>query len=122
MGLSSEHFSEAELSCKCGCGLNNIKPELLDALEDLRRRYGRKMRVNSASRCWDHNYKVKGHIRSAHMTGEAVDIHVPHDIDRHTMLSIILRLNLFSGIGIAKTFIHLDVKKRVHSRPVVFTY
>jgi hypothetical protein len=36
MGDLSAHFSRSEFACKCGCGFDDVKPDLIEALEALR--------------------------------------------------------------------------------------
>ena len=35
MGDLSEHFSRSEVTCKCGCGFNNVSPDLIHFLENM---------------------------------------------------------------------------------------
>jgi uncharacterized protein YcbK (DUF882 family) len=120
---SSKHFSEKELRCKCGCGDNLTKPELLEALERLRAAYGKPLKVNSGYRCRTYNdVIVKGHPNSAHKKGLAVDIAVANSVDRYRLLWHVMRLNEFQGVGVAEGFIHLDIKERFSKVQVLFTY
>ena len=115
----SKHFSDDELKCKC-CGVNKVKPRLLSYLEKLRKTYGKPIKVTSGYRCPNHNFEVGGTLKSAHMDGEAVDIFIPDSVERYKLLWSILGQDNFTGVGIGKTFIHLDIKKRFNK--VVFTY
>jgi uncharacterized protein YcbK (DUF882 family) len=118
----SKHFSDEELQCRCGCGKNKVKPELLEALELLRATYNKPMKVNSGYRCRAHNDRIGGHHNSAHCDGLAVDIAVPNSVVRHQLLWSIMRSGEFDGVGISHTFIHLDMKPRSGNVQVVFTY
>ena len=65
--------------------------------------------INSGNRCLEENERIGGYPDSAHITGEAADIKIrgikPIDIG--------LAAEKIGGlrIGIAKTYVHLDVKK-----------
>lgn len=106
---TSEHFSNQELSCPC-CGLNNVKPELLEKLERVRAFYGKPIIIGSASRCEDHNRRVGGVPGSAHLTGEAVDIRCHFGTDRFDLIRLFQSFG-FNRIGISfdGDFIHIDI-------------
>lgn len=72
------HFKIAELVCKhCGEGAGFIAPALMAALERVRVRYGKPMRVTSGYRCAYHNAEIGGAKYSAHKEGKAADIADP---------------------------------------------
>ena len=71
----SEHFTEAELACKCGCGLCNVAPELLTLLEKIRALLGTPVYISSGCRCEAHNEAVGGVSGSKHVAGQAADIY-----------------------------------------------
>jgi len=77
----------------------------LDALQSLRASLGRPLIINSAHRCRLWNAAVGGAPRSMHKS-IAVDISLSGH-DRFSMLAAAEALG-FTGIGLAKTFIHLD--------------
>jgi uncharacterized protein YcbK (DUF882 family) len=74
--MLSEHFSEDELRCKCGCGSVQVTCSLLQLLEDLRERIGRPLPIVSGYRCPRHNRRVGGARRSQHVLGTAADLPV----------------------------------------------
>jgi len=119
---NSKHFSDKELACRCGCGKNEVEPEFLEVLEALRLIYNKPMKVTSGFRCRAHNDRVGGHPYSSHCEGLAVDIAVPNSAIRHQLLWSIMHAGEFDGVGIAATFIHLDMKPRSGNVQVVFTY
>ncbi|MFV0481850.1 MAG: D-Ala-D-Ala carboxypeptidase family metallohydrolase [Campylobacteraceae bacterium] len=105
----TEHFKRAEFACKCGCGLNNISPLLVEKLEKARKRAGVKFAITSGCRCATHNEKVGGVEESSHVYGYAVDI----ALDDRNWIFIIKALETeFDRIGIAKNFIHVDIDPR----------
>ena len=63
--------------------------------------------INSAWRSAEHNEKVGGKPDSSHLKGLAVDIKVTNSRQRFIVLQSLIAAG-FNGIGIAKTFIHVD--------------
>ena len=107
------HFMPAELSCRCGgrfcAGEYWHDPDFLDALEVLRAEAGRPLVVNSGHRCAVWNTYVGGARFSLHRSIAADIALAGHD--RHTLLDAAGRLG-FTGLGLAKTFLHLDRRPR----------
>ena len=109
----SKHFTLDEISCGCGCGECNVDQELLHRLDSLRDHYGGPIVPNSVARCEDHNKKVGGSSTSSHLSSlvvkcTAADIPLPMDSKKRYIL-IQGAFRTFQRIGIAKTFIHVDV-------------
>lgn len=112
MGDLSKNFSMSEFACQCGnCDSvgDEMKPELIAKLQQLRDFYAQPLLINSAFRCQDHNAAVGSSVGSRHLTGEAVDIQCGFAGMRHHIVRLAMLLN-FGGIGIANTFVHLDVR------------
>lgn len=66
------------------------------------------MRVNSGYRCAKHNKEVGGKASSKHLLGRAVDIKLDmSEADQIRLVRSAIEHGLY-GMGIAKTFIHLD--------------
>lgn len=106
----SEHFEKKELACPC-CGLYNMSLDVIDLLEAVRETIKLPMKINSATRCKNHNKKVKGSPTSAHLFGLAADIHCPTDAYKRLLVDTALAME-FEGIGIYSKMVHLDLKKR----------
>lgn len=106
--MAWRYFAESEFACKCGCGLNNISPALVDKLDEARGMYGKAMKVVSGARCPAHNKAEGGKRTSAHLKGLAADIRCLTSGDRFKLLNILLILG-FKRIGIGKTFLHVDI-------------
>lgn len=73
-----EFFDPEEMKCKCGGKYcdgfpHEIQPLLMQILDRARRWSGHPIQVISGLRCETHNRNEKGHVRSQHMFGEAVD-------------------------------------------------
>lgn len=106
MARLSEHFDGKEFACRC-CGVVKIDPMLVAKLECLRASIGnRPIFVNSGYRCPKHNKSVGGAEKSLHMQGKAADIRVSLDMAELGKMSD--RIFKVGGMGIYKTFIHVD--------------
>jgi uncharacterized protein YcbK (DUF882 family) len=85
------------------------------------------MRVTSGLRCEQHNADSEGHPNSPHLRGMGVDISVRGGENRARFLRAVAEVCRISGtwndigIGIAKTFIHIDLDTDLE-RPRVWTY
>lgn len=139
--LESEHFSVAELACRCGaCTYTGMDAVLLAMLEQVRAVYGKPMVVSSAYRCPTYNQRVSTTgSYGPHTTGKAVDIAV-HGAAARILLSIVANATFldeagqghyFTGIGVNQRgphsgrFIHLDVLQLDDARgprPWIWTY
>lgn len=126
MGDLSEHFSKSEFACKCGCGFGlnggDVSPALVFLLEAIREDVGGPVRLNSGCRCEKHNKDEGGVEHSVHTLGEAADIQVEGGRHRFMVLRAASDHGA-EGIGVAKTFIHVDVHKgEVKPRPSAWSY
>ena len=82
----------------------------MDLLQQARETLGPLM-ITSAYRCPNHNSKVSSTgLSGPHTTGYAVDIHVSNSQHRKQIISYFA--NKVFGLGIAKTFIHIDLLNR----------
>jgi len=86
----------------------NMDKQLLELLDELRFRYGKPIRITSGYRTKEHNEAVGGVPDSSHLRGLAVDIAATSSRERHNLLRLAIEVG-FNRIGIAKTFIHLDI-------------
>lgn len=74
-----EYFTRAEFKCQCGgryCNGFPVEPaeETVRMADEVRRRAGVPLTVNSGIRCTRHNAEVGGVSNSLHTTGQAVDL------------------------------------------------
>ena len=102
-----------------GSGIN-MSEKLLFLLDQMREEAGFSFRITSGYRTESHNKKVGGVSSSSHTKGLAVDIACSNSRKR----AIIIQLALSKGInriGIAKSFIHLDIDED-KSPSVVWLY
>ena len=97
-----------------------MDPELLDMIDKAREIYGKPIRVTSGYRTEDHNRKVGGVDSSSHLKGLAIDVACVRSNDRFEMLTALIEVG-FNRIGVAGTFIHVDIDKG-KSQNVIWTY
>lgn len=74
-----QYFTRAEFKCQCGGKYCNGYPaepaeETVRMADEIRRRAGVPLTVNSGVRCKRHNAEVGGVSNSLHTTGQAVDL------------------------------------------------
>ena len=99
------HFFKPEEIASKGDGSLLVIEGALSKLEQLRTLLGRPIVILSAYRDPIHNAKVGGAPLSQHKFGKAFDIRLTMDRD---MLVRCAREAGFSGIGLYKTFVHVD--------------
>ncbi|HDD36641.1 peptidase M15 [Thermococci archaeon] len=101
------YFKPHEFKCRC-CGKLIIDPELVRRLDFVRAELGKPIKITSAYRCPSWNEKVGGKKNSAHLKGKAVDIHIPNREYLYKLIRVLIRQG-WVRIGIAKTFVHVDI-------------
>ena len=113
-------FDLKEFECKCKdkhCEGKmpqlRMNPSLIQALNRVREELGKPIRVTSGFRCTSHNAAVGGVPHSTHRTGYAADIQCD---DMEKLLELVEGEKEFKGIGVAKTFIHVDVRPGLRKR------
>jgi uncharacterized protein YcbK (DUF882 family) len=102
----TQHFDSSEFACKCGCGYDKISRLLVEKLERARKACGAKFIITSGCRCEKHNAAVGGVANSSHTKGYAADIALN---DKNRVIIIQALRKEFNRIGIADTFIHVDI-------------
>ena len=124
--MATEHFTDRELACRCGCGMLPA-PDFQAKLERLRVRFAKPLIVTSGARCPDYNAKVADTGRSGpHTKGRAVDFAIRGGDALH-LITLAVDQG-FTGIGVsqkgASRFIHLDDLPEApgQPRPWVWSY
>jgi len=107
----SKYFKEIE---------KNMDVDFLAKLDEAREFAGIPFIINSAYRSPEHNAKIGGKPNSSHLRGLAVDIKANDSRTRFTVLNALISVG-FNRIGIADTFIHVDLSKD-KSQQVIWTY
>ncbi|NQY97623.1 MAG: hypothetical protein HRT82_10715 [Henriciella sp.] len=113
------NFQISELACRCGgrfCdGAYWHAPGFLNRLQALRDSCGQALIITSAHRCPQWNAAVGGAPMSRHKT-IAVDILLSRQ--ERQQLRMLAEAIGFTGIGLARRFLHLDLRPR----PAVWYY
>lgn len=136
MANISPHFSEAEFACS-HCG--KLPPQFRDgegsllacyefffeALENIRERWGKPMKINSGYRCAVHNAAVGGEPLSVHLFGLAADLGMTsvQEVTDFVILAREVAPDLRKGwrqyLSDGQTFVHLDAGFYIWPRPSV---
>jgi len=111
------YFVWSEFDCK-HTGLNDMSPAFIHKLDDLREACGFPFKVTSGYRDRTHPVEAKKPAPGMHTKGIAADIAVDFSDRRYILVQEALKAG-FTGIGIAKTFVHLDTR---NTTPVIWTY
>lgn len=106
----SKYFSEIE---------NNMNKDFLFVLDEAREFVGIPFVINSAYRSPEHPLSIKN-PSSSHIKGLAVDIKATDSITRFKIVKALIEVG-FTRIGIADTFIHVDLDFD-KTQNVIWTY
>ena len=101
-----KNFELNEFKCKCGCDEVKINSDMLDLIQEARDELG-PLSISSAFRCSSHNSSVSSTGENGpHTTGHALDITVKDSQHRKQLIDWFA--TKVTGLGIAKSFIHID--------------
>ena len=114
---STKNFTAEEFACK-HTGEHGIQKHVVDKIQALRDMVGRPLTISSAYRSPTHPIEAKKSTPGTHAQGLAVDIKVSSGAERYELIQCGLLLGA-TGIGVNKTFIHLDWRK---TTPVAWEY
>jgi len=98
-----------------------MSKELLEILDEVREDYGKPMHITSGYRTEAHNKEVGGKKNSSHLKGLACDVACTTSRDRFELIRLFLEYGI-TRIGIADTFIHIDIDDEDKSPNVIWTY
>lgn len=123
-------FKEAEFTCKCGCGTNNVSADLVKKLQkarDISRKItktefghtrGVPFRIERGCSCEIHNADVGGSAISSHISSNSIkctaaDLRVKNSTERFIIIKSLM-LAGFKRIGIYHKHngIHCDVDQK----------
>ena len=117
-----ENFSPDEVKCS-HCGELKIDEELMDLIQEARETLG-PLRITSGYRCSEHNNNISSTGPTGpHTTGKALDIATSNSQQRKELIDYFA--TKVSGLGIAKSFIHIDLltdEDGFDARPNCWTY
>ena len=120
------NYSEFDSPDEVGSG-KKMNPKLLIMLDRVRDKFDKPMYITSGYRTLAHNEKVGGKMPdadgnggSSHLRGLAVDISCKTSSDRFDLINCLLDVG-FNRIGIAGTFIHVDIDSE-KAPNVIWTY
>ena len=104
-----KNFSYDECKCSC-CGAVDVSSDLLDLLQEARNELG-PLQITSFYRCPEHNNNVS-----------SCDLHVSNSQHRKKLIDYFT--NKVTGLGIARTFIHIDIitPEELSHRPNCWLY
>ena len=101
-----KNFELDEFKCKCGCDEVKINSDMLDLIQEARDELG-PLSISSAFRCSSHDSSVSSTGENGpHTTGHALDITVKDSQHRKQLIDWFA--TKVTGLGIAKSFIHID--------------
>ena len=123
----NKYFSSAEFSCKCThkeCVDQKVSKILIDKLTELREAIQEPLKISSGFRCSAHQDDVrKSEVstvvakNSQHEVGNAADV-VPTRTPASQLEQVAARF--FDAIGVASTFIHVDLRTDKKNRRWVY--
>lgn len=114
------NFTRSEFDCK-ETGDNGMQSEALALFQKVRETYGKPLTVISGYRSARHNEEVKKASPGAHAQGLAADFMVTNGAERFELVKAAYACGA-QGIGIAKSFIHIDVGHATQARPAIWSY
>ncbi len=75
LDMITPNFSRAEMSCRCGCGLDHMDEQFMKMLQQLRNQLG-PLPITSGVRCEKYNHESGGYPKSAHLQSKGADIRI----------------------------------------------
>lgn len=104
----SQHYTRAEIACKCGCGFDSMDVETLRVADEAREFEGAPITPSSGCRCPSHNRAVGGSSKSLHVQARAMDLPSRDPVALYNYLCE--KYPDKYGFGLYKTFVHVDTK------------
>lgn len=115
--MTYKYFAIEEFDCQ-ETGENEMVPEFIHSLDELREKCGFPFTITSGYRSERHSIEAAKQTPGTHAQGIAADIAVANGTQRRSIIKNALELG-FGGIGVAKTFVHVDIRTQ---EPVVWAY
>ena len=112
-----KYFNLSDFNCQ-ETGENEMDLDFIRDLDELREACGFPFIITSGYRSPRHSIEAKKEKPGMHAYGIAADIQVRDGHERMLIVWKAIKMG-FSGIGVAKTFVHVD---RRNSTPVMWVY
>jgi uncharacterized protein YcbK (DUF882 family) len=103
----TKNFASTEFDCNCkrpDCTVTNIETDHVEALQKMRDKWGKSVKITSGFRCAAHNAAEGGASNSRHKVSDATDIQV----EGMTPAQVADDCEHFNGLGRYDTFTHID--------------
>ena len=107
--MTFRYFKRSEFDCK-ETGDNEMKSWFIHLLDTVRHECGFPFVVVSGYRSPLHSKEVVKDKPGMHPAGEAADVAVNGGEQRYMLVEVAIRHG-FTGIGVAKGFVHVDLRK-----------
>ena len=115
------NFSKEEFDCS-ETGENEMSRDFIHRLDELREACGFPFIITSGYRSPNHSIEKRKEKAGTHAQGIAADIRARNGSERYTIVQEAIKMG-FGGIGIARTFIHVDSRTRgADKAPVMWCY
>jgi zinc D-Ala-D-Ala carboxypeptidase len=111
------YFKLSDFDCQ-ETGNNEMSEEFLEKLDELRHVCGFPFIITSGYRDPSHSIEARKAKAGTHARGIASDIRINNGNEAYQIIKHAQSMG-FNGIGVAKSFIHVDIRKGM---PVVWSY
>ena len=111
------YFKLSDFDCQ-ETGNNEMSEEFLEKLDDLRHVCGFPFIITSGYRDPTHSIEARKAKAGTHARGIASDIRINNGNEAYDIIKNAQSMG-FNGIGVAKSFIHVDIRKGM---PVIWCY
>ena len=111
------YFKLKDFNCQ-ETGNNEMCSDFMDKLDELRHVCGFPFIITSGYRDKTHSIEARKAKVGTHAQGIASDIRINNGNEAYEIIKNAQSMG-FNGIGVAKTFIHVDTRKTM---PVIWTY
>mgnify|MGYP003630321064 FL=1 len=111
------YFKLSDFDCQ-ETGNNEMSEEFLEKLDELRHKCGFPFIITSGYRDKTHSIEARKAKAGTHARGIASDIRINNGNEAYDIIKNAQSMG-FNGIGVAKSFIHVDIRKGM---PVIWSY
>jgi len=116
-----KYFKLEDFDCQ-ETGENEMSIEFINKLDQLREACGFPFIITSGYRSKNHSIEKKKEKAGTHAQGIAADIRARNGNERYKIVQEAIKLG-FTGVGIARTFIHVDSRiVGADKAPVMWCY